>query len=325
MKLIVRIAAACLFLALAVSAFGTPQVESGAESEFPRFIEIGGAGTGGAYYPIAIALAEILNANLPTQATGQVTGGAIENIRLIQDGSVKLALTTSASAYRALNGMAPFTTKSDRIRGLFSNLTLGVYQLAVMEDSDIQTLDDLRGQRVSFGPAGNLGVELSGYVFQAAGFTIDDVRGTYVTWDQSMTMMADGNLDAVVCQTAIPNPAIRQVEALGKSVRLISLPEEVISKVTGNHPYFSRFVVPARVYEMDSDTVTLNGTNMVIIDRDLPEDVVYQITATLMEHIDQIQASHPAAKNFSLERAPEMAIPLHPGAERYYKEKGLLK
>jgi hypothetical protein len=324
MKRIWRIAAAGLLLVLAIPAFATPTTESGEAMEFPRFIEIGTAGTGGAYYPIGIAMAEILNSKLDTQATAQVTGGAVENIQLIQEGSVKLALTNAASAYRGLNGIAPFTSASDRVRGVFSNLTQGVYQIAVMVDSKIQTVADLEGKRVSLGPAGGLGVELSGYVFEAAGFSIDDVRATYLSYDESMTTMADGNLDAVIIQTALPNPAIRQVEAVGKKIRLISLPEDVIAKVNGDYPYFSRFVIPASMYDMASDTMTLNGTNMLIVDRDLSEEVVYQITAALLDNADLIRSSHPAASAFNLETASEMAIPLHPGAERYYKEKGLL-
>jgi TRAP transporter TAXI family solute receptor len=150
------------------------------DSALPRFIEIGTAGTGGAYYPIGIAMAEILNANLDTQATAQVTGGAVENIRLIQDGSVKVAITTTSSAYKGLKGMDPFPTASDRVSAMFGNLTQGVYQIAIREGSGIKSLQDLVGKRVSLGPQGNLGVELSAYVFEAAGFSMDDVRVTFV-------------------------------------------------------------------------------------------------------------------------------------------------
>jgi len=166
-------------------------------------------------------------------------------------------------------------------------------------------------------------VELSGYVFAAAGFRIDDVRATYLSYDESIQMIADGNLDAVVIQTALPNPAVRSVEATGRRVRVIPLPEEVITAVNAEYPYFARFVIEPSVYGMASEVATLNGTNMAIVDRDVPEEVVYQITKTLMENIERIQGSHPAASAFSIELAPQMAIPLHPGAERYYREVGV--
>lgn len=328
-----RIASVAVVLLVGIVAFAAasgqaepaqPAAGGAAPVAIPRFIEIGTAGTGGAYYPIGIAMAEILTSKLNTQSTAQVTGGAVENIRLIQDGSVKVALTTTASAYRGLNGIAPFNAPSPRVSGLFSNLTQGVYQIAVREGAGINTVQDLRGKRVSLGPQGGLGVELSDYVFRAAGFRIEDVRATFLSYEESVTMMADGNLDAVIIQTALPNPALRQLEAAGQRVRMISVPDDVIATVTRDHPYFAPFTIPASVYSLDNDIRTLNGTNMAIVDRDLPEEVVYQITKALMESIAQIQASQPAARNFTLQVASQMPIPLHPGAERYYREQGVL-
>ncbi len=321
--------AVILFLIPGISLFASGQIEPSADGtatvEFPQYVEIGTAGTGGAYYPIGIAMAEIISDSFDTQATAQVTGGAVENIQLIQNGDVNLALTNSASAFKGMRGLPPFTQPNDRVQGVFSNLTQGVYHIAVLERSGITDLTDLVGKRVSLGPAGGLGVELSGYVFEAAGFAIDDVRPTYLSYAESGSMMADGNLDAMVIQTALPNPAIRELEAQGHKVRIISLPENVVTTVTGNHPYFARFVVPAAMYSTESDAVTLNGTNMCIVDRDLPEEVVYEITKAFMENIDRIQQSHPAAKNFSMELAPEMPIDLHPGAARYYREQGVIQ
>lgn len=320
MKRSFRIVSAALALAVSIG-FVSAQSKS---VQIPRFIEIGTAGTGGAYYPIGIAMAEILTSKLKTQATAQVTGGAVENIRLIQDGSVKIALTTTASAYRGLKGLPPFKKPSTRVSGLFSNLTQGVYQIAVRDDSSIKTLADLRGKRVSLGPQGGLAVEMSDYVFRAAGFSIPDVKATFLSYEESATMMDDGNLDAVVIQSALPSPALRQLQTTGKRFRMISLSPAVIAKVTADHPYFASFTIPAATYALSGDTATLNGTNMAVVDRDLPDDVVYKILEALMTDIDKIRASQPAARAFSRNSAAEMPIPLHPGAERYFKELGLM-
>ncbi|PKL14318.1 MAG: hypothetical protein CVV52_02255 [Spirochaetae bacterium HGW-Spirochaetae-8] len=312
-----------LMVAVLISSalFATAQAESTA---MPEFIEIGTAGTGGAYYPIGIAMAEILNTKLGTKATAQVTGGAVENIRLIQEGSVKIALTTTSSAYRGLKGVAPFTSANPRVAGLFSNLTQGVYQIAVRRGSGINNLNDLKGKRVSLGPQGGLGVELSSYVFQAAGFTINDVRATFLSYEESATMMMDGNLDAVIIQTALPNPALRQMEASGGKFDMIGIPEEVMQKVIADHPYFAKFTIPASMYGTPSEIMTLNSTNMAIIDANLSEQVVYDITKALFESIDAIRSSQPGAKQFNMKDAAQMPIPLHPGAKKYYIEQGVL-
>lgn len=294
-------------------------------AQMPRFIEIGTAGTGGAYYPIGIAMANILSDRLKIQATAQVTGGAVENIRLIQEGSVKIAITTTASAFRGLNGQPPFIKPNPRVSGLFSNLTQGVFQVAVRENSPIKSLQDLKGKRVSLGPQGGLAVEMSDYVFRAAGFSIADVKATFLSYEESATMMDDGNLDAVIIQSALPSPALQQLQSSGKHFNMISLPAEVIAKVTTDQPYFSAFSIPASVYKTPTDIQTLNSTNMAIIDRDLPDEVVYQILKAFMSDIDKIRASQPSARGFSIENAAQMPIPLHPGAEKYYRELKLLK
>ena len=313
----IAIALAATLAAGAVSAQAKP-------ANMPRFIEVGTAGTGGAYYPIGIAMAEIITAKLGTQATAQVTGGAVENIRLIQDGSVKIALTSTSSAYRGLKGLAPFNKPSPKVSGLFSNLTQGVYQIAVREGSGIASLAELRGKRVSLGPQGGLAVEMSDYVFRAAGFKIDDVRATFLSYEESATMMDDGNLDAVVIQAALPSPALRQLQSAGKRFQLIALPDAVIAKVSAEHPYFTPFSIPKSVYGSPADVKTLNSTNMAIVDRDLSEEIVYQIIKALMADIEKIRASQPSARSFSPESAAQMPIPLHPGAERYYREMNLL-
>jgi TRAP transporter TAXI family solute receptor len=290
----------------------------------PRFLEIGTAGVGGAYYPIGIAMAEILTNNLNTRATAQVTGGAVENIQLIQDDAVDIALTQSATAFKGLNGGEPFQGPNDKICGLFGSLTQGVFQIAARPGSGIQTLADLRGKRVSLGPAGGLGVELAGYVFEAAGFGISDVRATYISYEESVSAMADGNLDAVVIQTALPNPALRQLEATGKGYIMIGLPQDVIEAVVSEHPYYDTLDIPASMYRTDEDIPTLYGANMVVVDCTLSDEVVYQVTRALFENVDAIRNSHPAAKDVDPRLSARTPIPLHPGAERYFREAGFL-
>ncbi len=295
-----------------------------AAQSFPRFLEIGTAGTGGAYYPIGVAMAELLSRELPMQVTAQVTGGAVENVQLLDEGALAIALTQSASAFNGLNGNAPYDGPKARTRALFGSLTRGVFQIVVRADSDIQELSDLAGKRVGLGPAGGTGIELANYVFDAAGFGIAGMRGSYTAYDEALTALGDGNLDAVVVQTALPNPAIRQLESSGRAVRLIGIPADIAAAVNAEHPYFGLMDVPAAMYGMDVDTPTLYGANMVIVDADLDEEVVYQIVKTLFENVDVIRNSHPAAAGVSVETSVDVPIPLHPGAERYFREVGAL-
>lgn len=311
-------------VALALLTLGVALAPAALAQSFPRFIEIGTAGTGGAYYPIGVAMAELLTAELPTQATATVTGGAVENVQLMDEGSLAIALTQSASAFNGLYGNAPYDGPKERTRALFGSLTRGVFQIVVRADSDIRELAQLEGRRVNLGPAGGTGIELSNYVFDAAGFGIAGLRASYTSYDEALTALGDGNVDAVVVQTALPNPAIRQLESGGRAVRLIGIPDDIREAVNAEHPYFGLMDVPAATYAMESDTPTLFGANMVIVDADLDEEVVYQITKTLFENVDVIRNSHPAAVDVSVETSVDVPIPLHPGAERYFLEVGAL-
>ena len=311
------LAVAALFALALAGSLATAQ-------SFPRFLEIGTAGTGGAYYPIGVAMAELLTSQLPTQATAQVTGGAVENVQLMDEGALAIALTQSASAFNGLYGNPPYDGPKERTRALFGSLTRGVYQIVVRADSPITELAQLEGRRVNLGPAGGTGIGLSNYVFDAAGFGIAGLRASYTSYDEALTALGDGNVDAVVVQTALPNPAIRQLESGGRSVRLIAIPDAIREAVNADHPYFGLMDVPAAMYGMDVDTPTLFGANMVIVDADLDEEVVYQITKTIFENVDVIRNSHPAAAGVSVETSADVPIPLHPGAERYFREVGAL-
>jgi uncharacterized protein len=291
---------------------------------FPRFLEIGTAGTGGAYYPIGIAMAELLSSKLPVQVTAQVTGGAVENVQLMDEGALAIALTQSASAFNGLYGNPPYDAPKERTRALFGSLTRGVFQIVVLANSDIQTVADLAGRRVGLGPAGGTGIELSNYVFDAAGFGIRGLRASYTAYDEALTALGDGNIDAVVVQTALPNPAIRQLESTGRAVRIVGVPDDIRQAINAEHPYFGLMDVPAAMYGMAAPAPTLFGANMVIVDADLSEEVVYQITKTLFENVDVIRNSHPAAAGVSVETSVDVPIPLHPGAERYFREVGVL-
>jgi len=291
---------------------------------FPRFLEIGTAGTGGAYYPIGIAMAELLSSKLPVQVTATVTGGAVENVQLMDERALAIALTQSASAFNGLYGNPPYDAPKERTRALFGSLTRGVFQIVVLASSNIQTVADLQGRRVGLGPAGGTGIELSNYVFDAAGFGIAGLRASYTAYDEALTALGDGNLDAVVVQTALPNPAIRQLESTGRAVRLIGIADDIRQAINAEHPYFGLMDVPAEMYAMAEPAPTLFGANMVIVDADLSDEVVYLIIKTLFENVDVIRNSHPAAAGVSVETSADVPIPLHPGAERYFREVGVL-
>jgi len=292
----------------------------------PKFLTIGTAASGGAYYPIGIAMADIITNKLKIQTTAQITGGAIENNSLIQNKGVDLAISQGVMSYNAVNGLPPYKQKLTDVAGLFNGLSKGVFQLVVNKNSPIKSIRDLKGKKVALGPAGGGAITTFLEVFTSHGFTAKDFSPVYLSYEQAGDSLVDGNLDAILVQAAIPSPAITQQIASNKALRFIAIDEEMMKRLLAKYSYYAKIVIPKEMYKLDAPVNTFYISNMVIVSKTLGPDLVYSIAKAFFENIDTIRNSHPSVKGLTIEAAAEgLPIPLHPGAERYFKEKGLLK
>jgi uncharacterized protein len=290
----------------------------------PKFLTIGTAGTGGAYYPIGIGLADIITNKVGIQTTAQITGGAIENNTLVNNGSNDIAITMGFMAYAARNGMPPYKTKLENVVGLFSGLSKGVFQIVVDKNSPIKSIKDLKGKKVSLGPAGGGAITLFLQVIQSYGFNEKEFKPVYQSYEQSADALADGNLDAILVQAPTPTPALLQLTATKKSIRFISIEDKTMQELMKKHPYMIPIALPKDMYKTDEPVNTFYTTIVLVVNKDLGKDLVYRITKELFNNIDKIKASHPSVKDFDLNSAVQgLPIPYHPGALQYFKEKGL--
>ncbi|MFA6505508.1 MAG: TAXI family TRAP transporter solute-binding subunit [Treponemataceae bacterium] len=308
---------------LAVLVFGLFALAQ-AFSQTPKFLTIGTANTGGAYYPIGIAMADLLTNKLNIKTTAQTTGGAVENNILVNTGKADLAITTGAMAFNAYSGQAPYKAKQENMLLMFSGLSKGVYHAIVNENSPIKTIKDLKGKKVVLGPPGGAAIPMTIDVLSAYGMTIKDIKPVYVAYDDGTDGMTSGNYDAVIVQSAVPAPAIYQLTAAKKPVRLIDLDEQGIKILLDKFPYYARMDIPKEAYSLPVGTATIYVANVVVVNKALSDDLVYNMTKLFFENVDRIVASHPSAKALSLQNAVKaMPIPLHPGAAKYFKEKGV--
>ncbi|MDF2676156.1 MAG: family transporter solute-binding subunit [Bacillota bacterium] len=317
-----------LIIAILASVSGcaknTSEQSNETSQKTPKFLTIGTANTGGAYYPIGIAMADLLTNNLKISTTAQTTGGAVENNTLVGSGKVDLALTQGSMAYQAVNGNAPYDKKIENISLMFSGLSKGVFQIIVNENSSIKTIQDLKGKKVVLGPPGGGAIPMTTDVFSVLGITMDDIEPVYVSYDDGTDGLTDGNYDAVVVQSAVPSSSIVQLTAAKKPVRLIGLDDETIKKVTEKFPYYAQVDITKDVYGLTEDTNTVFVSNCVVVSNNLSDELVYNMTKLFFENVDRIAASHPSAKSLTLEGAVEtLPIPLHPGALKYFEEMGV--
>ena len=315
-KLLCTLLALCMMMTLASSAV----------AEVPKFMSVGTGSTGGAYYPIGVALAEILTTNLGTQATAEVTGGSLDNLMLINQGDCDIGIAQGNNMMDAYNGTGDYEGNAyTNINALFGGLSKGYFQVVVLDDSPIQSMSDLVGKKVCMGPAGNGAIAVADIIWGKYGFTKEDVKTTYVGYDDGITQLDDGNMDAVVIQTAIPASAIQQLAAGNKAYRLLVVDEEIANELCEEYGYFGYGTIDTSVYDnMPQEAHTMYISNMVAVRADLDEDLVYEMTKAIFENLEIVQSSHKAASGLTLENAVRVSIPMHPGAERYFKEIGAM-
>jgi TRAP transporter TAXI family solute receptor len=291
-------------------------------------LAIATASSGGAWFPIGAGMSEVIKRSLPgVQARVQTTGGGVENVKLVHDGKVEIGITISYLAYNGYNAIDPYTSKMQNIRTLFSGLSTGVMQVLVPAGSKIKSVGDLKGKKVSVGPAGGGALTVLNDIFQEYGFKMGNITASYVAYDEGVTMMTDGHIDASVVYAALPTPAVKTLATGTHSFRMLDLEENIQKTLLSKYPYYIPVTITKEVYGLPYDVRVVGTPNIVIVSSKLPDDLVYRMTKAFFEPagLEMIRNSHPSARPLSLEKAAVAPVPLHPGAEKFYREKGILK
>ena len=283
--------------------------------------------TSGVYYPLGNAISGIFGKSIPgARSSVQVTQGSIENLKLLEAGDGELAFSLGDTVSAAWKGDpdAGFKARLAKLRGVAAIYPNHI-QLVVSESSGVKTLRDLKGKRVSVGPKQS-GTELNARaIFAAAGMTYADFgRTDYLPFGQSAKMIEKGELDATLQSAGLGVDSIRLLST-AVPIRLVAIPNDVVTKI-GDSAYVSS-VVPARTYEGQTEPVeTAAVVNFLVTREGLTSDTVYAMTTAIFANLNQLVQTHPAARGISVkDAATGMPLPLHPGAERYYREIGLLK
>ncbi|WP_434519373.1 TAXI family TRAP transporter solute-binding subunit [Pseudomonas sp. NFX1] len=292
----------------------------------PVFINILTGGTSGVYYPIGVGLSQIYSDGIAGSKTSvQATKASVENLNLLQAGRGELALALGDSVADAKNGVedAGFKTPLTKLRAL-GGAYPNYIQIVASKESGIKTLADLKGKTISVG-APKSGTELNARaIFKAAGLTYQDMgKVQYLPFAESVELIKNRQLDATLQSSGLGMAAIRDLASV-MPLNYVAIPPEVVTKI-GNPAYQSE-MIPANTYDGQTEAVpTVAITNILVTRADMSDEVVYEMTKLLFENLPRLGNSHSAAKDIKLESAAKnLPIALHPGAERYYKEKGAL-
>lgn len=291
-----------------------------------EFINVLTGGTSGVYYPLGVALSEIYGKNISgAHAQVQATKASVENLNLLEQGKGEIAFALGDSVKLAAEGNeeAGFPGKLEKLRGIAA-IYPNYIQIVASKESGIKTLADLKGKSLSVGAPAS-GTELNARaIFAAAGMKYEDLgKVEYLPFGDSVELIKNRQLDATLQSAGLGVASIRDL-ATSVPINVVAVPAEDVAKIGA--PYVS-VVIPKGTYEgQDEDVATAAVGNFLVSHSGVSDETAYQMTKLLFENLDKLAAAHAAAKAIDPAKALEgMPIPLHPGAERYYKEKGLIK
>ncbi|MBO6717744.1 MAG: TAXI family TRAP transporter solute-binding subunit [Rhizobiaceae bacterium] len=311
------------FIAAAALAVSLGTTTIGAKAQ--EFINVLTGGTSGVYYPLGVALADIYGKNIDgVQTQVQSTKASVENLNLLQQGRGEIAFALGDSVKSAWEGDAEagFQQQLDKLRGIAA-IYPNYIQIVASQESGITDFEGLKGKSLSVGAPAS-GTELNARrIFGALGMSYDDLGKTeYLPFGESVELIKNRQLDATLQSAGLGVASIKDL-AVSLPITMVAVPASVAE--TLGAPFLAA-TIPAGTYEgQGEDVPTLAITNILVTHSDVSDEVAYEMTKQLFENLDDMVAAHAAAKAISLEKGPQgVPVPLHPGAERYYKEKGLM-
>jgi TRAP transporter TAXI family solute receptor len=247
-------------------------------------------------------------------------------LRLIQKGEAHTAICQNDAVFYAQRGLKFFEGKAvAKVRGVL--MLYDEYMHAVTtKQTGIKSIPDLRGRRVRVGYPGSISLEDNRAILSEYGMAFDDMKSVQMSLTDSIKQLKDGDIEASM--EFVGYPAAGWIDfATHRDMVILEIDKEHADKISQKYPFMSSAVIPAGTYRgVDKDVSTLALTCMLVATTDLSTDLVYKLTKAVFEHLDILIETHAKGKLVTLETALKgMPVPLHPGAEKYYREVGMIK
>ena len=296
-----------------------------------EFITVLTGPTSGIYFPIGGAFSKVVG-EMGYKTSATATGATAENINAILTGKGEMAIAMSDSVIQAVEAFGAYQgkPKAENLRAMMG-LWPNVCQIVTTKDSVITKFTDLKGKRVGVG-APNSGVELNArMMFEAHGMTYKDAKVDYLSYGEAIDQIKNGQCDVAFVTSGLGNATIKEL-GTAKEIVFVPVEGEALKRLTAKYPFYVEWKIPKETYGTKVDTTTAAVMNIMLVSKNLSDDVVYDLLTGIYSQkgLETIGASHATAKR---EIKPETAlrgikgtsVKLHPGAEKYYKEKGMLK
>ncbi|PAU75441.1 TAXI family TRAP transporter solute-binding subunit [Halomonas salipaludis] len=314
------------------AALGFTTISASANDEGGQYI-MGTATTGGTFYPVGVALSTLVRVKL--EPTHNITvaaissAGSAENLRLMDDDQAQFGILQALYGAWAWHGEGPVPKAYDNVRSvsmLWQNVEHFVIRSNLIETGTIDDLDQLYGRGFSIG-ARNSGTEGSGrQILAGLGIDPEQMDLAYLGYGPSADSMQNGNIAGMNIPAGAPASAVTSAFAnMGSDISILNVTEEQLERINREYPVWSAFEIAADTYPgQDQAVSTIAQPNILVVNADVPEEHVYQITKAMFENLPFLHNIHPATRDMALESALNgLPMPLHPGAARYFQEQGL--
>jgi hypothetical protein len=289
-------------------------------------VSLATGGTAGTYYPIGAAIANVITKHVDgVEATAEATGASVANLKMIAETKVDFIMSAANTAQGGYLGEKPFEKPIQNIRGITA-LYPETFQFVVLKSSGMKSLADLKGKRIVVGAPGSGTERTAKLLLEALGITYNDIKPQFLSFGEGVTALKDRLVDCAIVGAGTPTSAVVDASA-SLDISLLNVEEDAFNKIAKDSPYLMMVKIPKGTYKgVDQDVMSVASPALLITHKDMDADTVYKITSGIFAHVADIQASHAQGKSISLESALKgMSLPLHPGAEKFFKEKGLVK
>ncbi len=306
---------------------------TGAHAADERFITIGTGGQTGVYYVVGQSICRLVNRDTEKtglKCTAPSTGGSIANINAIKAGDMTMGVAQSDWQFHAFNGdVDEFAgdKKVDKLRAVFS-VHPEPFTIVARKDANIKSFDDLKGKRVNVGNPGSGSRGTMEVVLDAKGWTMDDFAlASELKPAEQSAALGDNKVDAITYTVGHPNGSIQEATST-VDANLVPVDGPAIDKLIADNPYYAKAVIPGGMYPGNpDDTDTFGVKATMVTSADVPDDMVYEVVKSVFDNFDRFKGLHPAFANLKPEDmvSQGLSAPLHPGAEKYYREQGWIK
>lgn len=291
----------------------------------PTDVTLYGGTVGGSWNLCTTVISNFLPNDIPDIRTTSSPGTGLGNIAAVQNGQATIAFSQITTTFDGIKGLEPFTEPQDKIVNL-AYIYVEPLHVIVRADSDIQSIADLKGKTIGTFAPGNSAELVCRQLLSLHDMTYDDVKTSFGSASDLAEQFKDGLIDAIIYATALPASTVTDITT-SKDIRLLNITDEELEGMQTLNDAFFPTVIPAGTYPgVNEDTNTIGAYQHLICSSELDEEFVYEVTKSLVKNIDQIKDAHVAFSALTPElMATDVGIPFHPGAERYYREAGLLK